>query len=60
MSAWSTRNISKKFAEYLIKEVRAKKEDITKLTDSELKEELNNYAYSREHQDILGCLLTTI
>jgi len=55
MSAYTTKTVTKEEAYRLLQLIYAKRFQ-QGLTTRELKEELNRFAYSEEHEDILGVL----
>lgn len=58
MSAYSTRTIKREDAIDRIEQIRRKRKisPLNELSNRELEEIINGYAYSEEHDDILGCL----
>ncbi|MCP6727349.1 MAG: hypothetical protein KJI69_05070 [Patescibacteria group bacterium] len=58
MSAHTTKTVTRVQAQELIRAVRAKRvmDPLAIMTDEELEEELNRYAYSAKHDDVLGVL----
>ena len=59
MSAYSTKDITRKEAEDMVRAVRLKikpLDDVSKLTTQELDDELHEYVYSEEHTEIVGTL----
>lgn len=61
MSAYSTKEITREEAEKMVLECRAKKYNPVKhLTDRELDEELHEYVYSENYDDIVGVLYNYI
>lgn len=60
MSAYSTKTITRKEAERMVRAVRAKKISISGLTNEELDNELHEYVYSENYPDEVGVLYNYI
>ena len=58
MSAYSTQKINRIDAINRIERIKRKKKFVpeNQLSNQEIEEIINEYAYSGEHNDILGCL----
>ncbi|MFA5174759.1 MAG: hypothetical protein WC438_06275 [Candidatus Pacearchaeota archaeon] len=56
MSAYTTKTITRKEAEELLKQIYSKSFSFANDSDKELEEELDRLSYSDKHTDILGVL----
>jgi len=57
MSTYTTRTITRKEAEDMVKKVRCKKDrSVNSLSNEELDKELHKYVYSEKYTDIVGFL----
>ena len=54
MSIYTTKDITREKAEDMIMQCRAKTNQLSRLSDTELDTLLHEYVYSEEHDDVFG------